>query len=267
MTAPAASAAALRSEEGSSGSASVELALRMGDNCLILGHHISEWCGHAPTLEDDIATANTALDLIGQARFWLDLAGELEGAGRTADMLAYLRDSGGFRNLLIVELPNGDFARTLMRQFLFDAWHLPMLEGLKGSVDSRISGIAEKAWKEVSYHLDRSADLIVRLGDGNAESHGRMQEALNYLWPYRGEMVRADGIDEALGLSGIGVDMGEISLAQGAWIDRTFEAATLRKPISEYDYRGGKEGVHTEHLGYILAEMQFLQRAYPGLEW
>ena len=159
-----------------------EFLQRMGDNALILGHRVSEWCGHSPALEEDIALSNTALDLIGQTQLWLGLAGEVEGKGRSADDLAYLRDALDFRNVLIVERPNGDFGKTLMRQFLFDAWHYQQLKALKGSSDRRIAEIAEKAFKEVSYHLERSGDLVIRLGDGTAESHRRMQEALDDLW-------------------------------------------------------------------------------------
>ena len=169
--------------------------LRMGDNCLVLSHRLSEWCGHAPALEEDIALANTALDLIGQAQLWLDLAGRMEGRGRSADDLAYLRDTHDFRNALLVEQRNGDFAKTLMRQFLFDAWHLPMVTALKISCEKDIADIAEKATPEITYHLDRSSDLIIRLGDGSEESHARMQDALNILWRYAEEFMISDDID------------------------------------------------------------------------
>ena len=161
---------------------------RTGDNTLILGHRVSEWCGHAPVLEEDIAISNTALDLIGQTQLWLELAASVEGKGRTADNLAFLRDVGGFRNVLLVERPNGDFGLTLMRQFLFDAYHMELLRALKASSDARVAEIAAKAAKEVAYHLERSADLIVRLGGGTEESHNRMQKSLNALWSYTGEM-------------------------------------------------------------------------------
>ena len=180
-----------------------ELLLRLGDTTLILGHRVSEWCGHAPALEEDIALANVALDLIGQTQMWLGLAAEVEGKGRTADDLAYLRDAWDFRNLLLVERPNGDFGHTLMRQFLFDAWHLELLEALRRSSDPRIAEIAAKAAKEVAYHLERSSDLVVRLGDGSAESHRRMQAALDALWPYVGEMFLGDAKDAAVTAAGI----------------------------------------------------------------
>lgn len=244
-----------------------EFALRMGDSCLILGHRVSEWCGHAPALEEDIALANIALDLIGQTQLWLELAGAAEGAGRSADDLAYLRDAGAFRNLLLVEQPNGDFGRTLMRQYLFDAWHSPMLKGLAASSEPRIAEIAEKAAKEAAYHLERSADLVVRLGDGNPESRRRMQEALDWLWPYSGELSTGDAVDEALLASGARPPLDAIAAAWTAHVDATLTAATLRKPEVGYMQSGGKTGVHSEHLGFILAEMQFLQRAYPGAPW
>ena len=244
-----------------------ELALRMGDNALILGQRVSEWCGHAPALEEDIALANVALDLIGQAQLWLGLAGEVEGRGRSADDLAYLRDVLDFRNVLLVEQPNGDFARTLMRQYLFDAWHLPTLRGLTASREPRVAEIAEKAAKEVAYHLERSADLVVRLGDGSAESHERMQRALDDLWPYTGEMIAPDATDAALAAAGLAPDPEGVADAWRAHVGATLEAATLRHPEGGYMHRGGKGGVHSEHLGYVLAEMQFMQRAYPGLEW
>ncbi|OAP36307.1 phenylacetic acid degradation protein [Sinorhizobium glycinis] len=244
-----------------------EFLLRMGDNALILGHRLSEWCGHAPALEEDIALANTALDLIGQTQLWLGLAGEMEGKGRTADNLAYLRDATEFRNVLLVERPNGDFGKTLMRQFLFDAWHLSMLQALRSSADKRIADIAEKAAKEVAYHLDRSRDLVIRLGDGTAESHRRMREALDDLWPYTGELFIGDAADEELAAAGLGPAPESLKAEWDGVVGETLTEATLKKPADGYMQRGGKRGVHTEHMGFILAEMQFLQRAYPGATW
>ncbi|MCP8938492.1 phenylacetate-CoA oxygenase subunit PaaC [Alsobacter sp. SYSU M60028] len=245
----------------------LEFLLRTGDNTLILGHRVSEWCGHSPVLEEDIALANTALDLIGQTQLWLGLAGEVEGQGRTADNLAYLRDAAEFRNVLLVERPNGDFGQTLMRQFLFDAWHFELLKALQGSTDPRVAEIAAKAIKEVSYHLERSADLVVRLGDGTAESHRRMQNALDELWSYTGELFVGDDADEALADAGVAPSPASLKPAWDAAVARVLGEATLAIPSSGYVHKGGKRGVHTEHLGYILAEMQFLQRAYPGATW
>lgn len=244
-----------------------QLLLRMGDSTLILGHRISEWCGHSPILEEDIAMANVALDLIGQTQFWLGLAAELQGEEKTADHLAYLRDAVDFRNLLLVEQPNGDYAHTLMRQFLFDAWHFLQLQALEQSTDSRVAEIAAKALKEVSYHLERSSDLLVRLGDGTDESHRRMQEALDNLWAYTGEMFMGDEYDVALAQAGVFPQPESLRDAWLACVSEVMEHATLKLPESSFMHKGGKQGRHTEHLGYILAQMQFLQRAYPGCTW
>jgi ring-1,2-phenylacetyl-CoA epoxidase subunit PaaC len=215
-----------------------------------------------------MALANTALDLIGQARLWLACAGEVEGLGRTEDQLAYFRDAHEFRNLLLVERPNGSYADTLMRQYLFDSWHALLLDGLTSSVDVRIAAIAEKARKEVSYHLRRSADLVVRLGDGTTESHRRMQEALDELWMYTGECFEADAVDTDLEAAGVAP---RLSALRESWlhqVDRTLAAATLTMPAPDaWMQKGGKQGRHSEHIGYLLAEMQFLQRAYPGQIW
>jgi ring-1,2-phenylacetyl-CoA epoxidase subunit PaaC len=240
-----------------------EFALRMGDNCLVLGQSVSAWCGHAPILEEDIALANVALDLIGQTRMWLGLAGELEGKGRSADDLAFLRDARAFRNCLLVEQPNGDFGQTLMRQFLFDAWHHPMLKALAGADDARIAEIAEKSVKEAAYHLDRSTDLIIRLGDGSDESHNRMQAALDALWRYTGELYAIDAIDEAV----IGSDLSKIEALYKDYTSKAFNEATLVIPEASFMHKGGKAGLHTEALGPLLADMQILQRSHPGAQW
>lgn len=245
----------------------LEFLLRIGDNTLILGHRVSEWCGHAPALEEDIALANTALDLIGQTRLWLGLAGEVEGKGRSADDLAYLRDGYDLRNILLVERPNGDFGKTLMRQFLFDAWHYLLLKALKGSSDTRIAEIAEKAFKEVCYHLDRSRDLVIRLGDGTAESHRRMQAALDDLWPFTGEMFISDALDAELVEAGVIPAPESLKVGWNEIVAEALAEATLKTPADGYMHKGGRRGVHTEHLGFILTEMQFLQRAYPGATW
>ena len=244
-----------------------QFALRMGDNCLILAQRISEWIGHAPVLEEDIGLANIALDMIGQTQLWLELAAEVEGKGRSADDLAYHRDAGAFRNLLLAEQPNGDFAHTIMRSFLFDAWHYHILTALAGSSDKRVAEIAEKAVKEVSYHLSRTTDLVVSLGDGTDESHARMQAAVDDLWPFTGEMFVADKVDETLNASGATPALENIRAQWETHVSKTLAGATLSQPDAGYMQKGGKRGVHTEHLGYILAEMQFLQRAYPNAAW
>ena len=239
--------------------------LRLGDNALILSERLGEWCGHGPVLEEDIALTNVALDLLGQARMWLGYAGEL--AGRDEDQLAFLRDAGEFRNVLLVEQPNGDFAHTMVRQFFFDAWHLLLLEKLSDSTDQRIRGIAAKALKEVTYHLRRSADWVVRLGDGTGESHSRMQHAVADLWIYTGELFEMDALENEMQQSGAGCDLAALHAPWSSEIARVFAEATLEIPGQTWMQHGGKRGVHSEKFGYILAEMQFLQRAYPGAKW
>ncbi|NDW47779.1 1,2-phenylacetyl-CoA epoxidase subunit PaaC [Ruegeria sp. PrR005] len=246
----------------------LQFLLRMGDNTLVLGHRVSEWCGHAPVLEEDIALANTALDLIGQTQMWLALAGEVQGEGKSADDLAFLRDAWDFRNALLVEVPNGDFGRTLMRQFLFDSWHKLMLERLKGSSDERVAAIAEKAVKEVTYHVERSRDTVIGLGDGTEESHARMQEALDYLWPYVGELFTGDAVDAEMVAAGIAPDPASLRADYDAIMAEVMAEATLSIPKSGFAHKGGRDGrMHTEHLGHLLTSMQWLQRAYPGARW
>lgn len=244
-----------------------ELALRMGDNALVLGQRVSLWCGHAPVLEEDIALANVALDLIGQASLWLGLAGDVEGKGRSADNLAFLRDARQFRNCLLVEQPNGDFGQTLMRQFLFDAWHLPMLKALTSSSDKRVAAIAEKSAKEAAYHLERSEDFVIRLGDGSEESHRRMQTALDLLWPFTGELTAADEIDETLASRSLAPDLSGINVQYTDYMTRVLGEATLCAAEDAPLRKGGKTGFHSEELGHILSDMQWLQRAYPGATW
>jgi len=245
-----------------------EFLLRQGDNALVLSHRVSEWCGHAPVLEEDIALANTALDLIGQTQMWLGLAGEVEGKGRSADDLAFLRDVWDFRNLLLVERPNGDFGHTMMREFLFDAFNAAHLAELTGSADSRIAAIAEKAAKEAAYHLERSRNTVVALGDGSQESHARMQAALEALWPYTGEMFENDSVSDELAASGIAPEPASLRAAWEAQVLPALAEATLAVPDSDFAHKGGKTGtMHTEHLGHLLTHMQWLQRAYPGATW
>ncbi|MPR08194.1 1,2-phenylacetyl-CoA epoxidase subunit PaaC [Microvirga tunisiensis] len=244
-----------------------EYLLRLGDNALILGHRLSEWCGHSPALEEDLALSNVALDLIGQTQLWLNLAGEVEGKGRDADKLAYLRDGRDFRNVLLVEQPNGDFAVTMARQFYFDAWHYLLLRELAGSRDPRIAEIAAKGLKEVTYHLERSRDWVLRLGDGTEESHRRMQTAIEDLWMYTGELFESDEIDQAMAGEGLGPDLATLQEPWLGLVRATAEEATLSLPQPGWAQKGGKRGIHSEHLGYILADLQFLQRAYPNATW
>ena len=245
-----------------------EFLCRMGDNTLVLGHRVSEWCGHAPVLEEDIALANTALDLIGQTQMWLGLAGEVEGANRSADDLAMLRDAWDFRNCLLVEQPNGDFGQTMMRQFLFDSWHLAMLGELQNSSEPRVAEIAAKAIKEVQYHVERSGDTVIGLGDGTSESHQRMQKALDLLWPYVGELFVPDAVDTAMAEAGIAPDLTKLRARFDSHIGNVLSEATLTIPDSTFAHKGGKSGAqHSEHLGHLLTQMQWLQRAYPGASW
>ena len=246
--------------------AEVEFLLRLGDNALILGHRVSEWCGHAPVLEEDIALANVALDLIGQTQLWLGLAAEHQGKGKTADDLAFLRDAWDFRNVLLVEQPNSDFGQTMMRQFLFDAWHKPYLQALTQAKDAEIAAIAEKSLKEVTYHLERSADIVIALGDGTEESRDKMQAALDKLWPYVGEMFAHDAVDDAL--PGIAPDAIAVRSVFDATLQNVLGEATLTAPESQFAHQGGRTGKrHSEHLGHLLSTMQWLQRAYPGATW
>ena len=244
-----------------------EYLLRLGDNALILGHRLSEWCGHSPALEEDLALSNVALDLIGQTQLWLNLAGEVEGKGRDADKLAYLRDGRDFRNVLLVEQPNGDFAATMARQFYFDAWHYLLLRELTGSKDPRIAEIAAKGLKEVTYHLERSRDWVLRLGDGTEESHRRMQTAIDDLWMYTGELFESDEIDQAMAGEGLAPDLATLHEPWLGLVRATAEEATLSLPQPGWAQKGGKRGIHSEHLGYILTDLQFLQRAYPNATW
>lgn len=244
----------------------VEFLLRLGDNALVLGHRISEWCGHAPVLEEDVALANVALDMIGQTQLWLGLAGKIEDDGRSADDLAFLRDAWDFRNVLLVEQPNRDFGVTMMRQMLFDIWHKLYLTELASCADTEIAAIAQKSLKEVTYHLERSSDVVIALGDGTEESHGRMQAALDRLWPYVGELFQTDAVDAAL--PGIAPDAAALRAAYDAQLTTLLETATLVRPNSDFAHKGGRDGSrHTEHLGHMLATMQVLQRSYPGATW
>ena len=242
--------------------------LRLGDNALILSQQLSTLCGKGPALEEDLALANVALDLLGQARLWLSLAARIEGRGRTEDDLAFLRDVPQLRNCLLVEQPNGSYADTLMRQFYFDTGHYHLLAGLARGSDPEMAGIAAKAVKEVAYHLRRSSDLVVRLGDGTHDSHARMQAAADRLWPYTGELYRVGQGDAALHADGVAPDGDALRKVFLAHVHEVFTEATLSYPDPAAWMQDSANGArHSEHLGYILAEMQFLQRAYPGARW
>lgn len=241
--------------------------LRLGDTSLVLGQRLGEWVGHAPALEEDLGLANLSLDLIGQARLFLTYAGEIEGGGRDEDALAFLRDAPSFVNLTLAEQPNGDFGRTIVRQFLLDAWQREVYEELQASRDARLGSIAVKALKETRYHVHYSAGWLVRLGDGTAESRRRVGQALEDLWRFTDELFAADEVDEQLARLGIAPVLADLKPRWLARVDTTLREATLERPASSPYPWHGKRGVHTEHLGHMLAEMQHLQRAYPGARW
>jgi ring-1,2-phenylacetyl-CoA epoxidase subunit PaaC len=241
--------------------------LRLADTSLVLGQRLGEWVGHAPALEEDLGLANLALDVIGQARLLLSYAGEVEGLGRDEDALAFLRDAPEFLNLALVEQPNGDFAQTIVRQFLLDAWQLEVYEGLRASADTRLAAIAAKALKESRYHYRFSSGWLIRLGDGTDESHRRAQEALEGLWRFTDELFAVDEVDEHVADVGIAPRLEELQPRWATHIDEVLSEATLQRPANVRYPWHGKRGVHTEHLGHMIAEMQYLQRAYPGARW
>lgn len=246
----------------------VEFVLRLGDSALLLAQRLSGWVGHAPTLEEELALANIALDLLGQATMLLEHAGALEGLGRDADALAYLRDAPDYRNLLLCERPNGDFAHTIVRQLFYEAYAFELWRSLLDSSDETLAGIAGKAIKETRYHLEHVADWLTRLGDGTDESHDRTARAVHDLWPYSGEAFVADAVDDAMEAAGIAPSCATL---EGPWRDTlatTFASATLALPDDDaWQQVGGKQGRHTEDLGFVLAELQYLQRTYPGSIW
>lgn len=233
----------------------------------MLGHRLSEWCGHGPILEEDIALANIALDLIGQATLLLKLAGEVEGKGRSEDALAYFREAIDYRNVQMVELPNGDYAFTIVRQFLFDVFSYHLLEELQKSTNKELAGIAAKGFKEVRYHVRHSSEWVVRMGDGTAESHMRAQKALDHLWRFTGEMFETDKIDEQMIADGIGANVEAIAPKWKAVVEDVMKRATLIIPNDPPAMTGGRKGRHTEHLGHMLSEMQIVARSHPGAEW
>lgn len=245
----------------------LQYTLRLADNALVLGHRLSEWVGHAPVIEEDLAFGNMGLDLIGQARSLYTYAGEVEGEGRDEDALAYLRDANAYRNILLVEQPNGDFAATMVRQLLYAAFAYPYFEALTRSKDATLAAIAAKAAKEMAYHLRHSAEWVIRLGDGTDESRARAQGALEELWPYTAEMFEVDQVERALIEAGIAVDPASLRATWDKTIDDVLGEAMLTRPQDGYMQSGGRSGRHSEHLGFILAELQFLQRAYPGATW
>lgn len=245
-----------------------EYLLRLGDTAMIQGQRLSQWIGHAPALEEELALANVGLDLIGQARNWLEYAAELLDDGRDADRLVFMRQEREYRNLLLVEQPNGDFAVTMLKQFLYDAWHFQVLHGLSASSDERIAGIAAKGLKEVTYHLRRSSEWVERMGDGTDESHARMLKAVEQLWRYSVELLETSEAEQALQANGVLGEQGDLAAAWHSKVADVFARATLPLPAPASPfYLSARKGLHTEHLGMLLAEMQYLPRAYPDATW
>ena len=253
--------------ESAVNTAHIDYLLRIADSALILGQRLSEWCGRGPVIEEDIALTNTALDLIGQARLLLTHAGGLEGRGRDEDAIAFLRAEHEYRNLTICELPNEDFGRTCLRNCLFAAFQMQLWQALARSSDAQLAAIAGKSVKETRYHLQHASDWTVRLGDGTEESHARMQRALDYLWPYTAEFFSATATDEQANAAGIGPAWSSLATAWEESVLPVLEVATLKVPVRTPFLSRGKEGRHSEHMGHLLAEMQYLQRAHPGARW
>ena len=248
----------------------LELLLRLGDDRLVLGHRLSEWCGHAPILEEDIALANVALDLLGQATLFLRRAGEVEGKGRDEDALAYFREATEFRNCLLVEQPNGDFAFTIARQFLFDVHAVVTLDALSRSTNAEIAAIAAKSLKEAKYHVRHSGEWMLKLGDGTDESHRRAQRALDELWRFTPELFVADGVAARLAVQGVAPDLPALRPQWDGLVRDVAARATLTTPhesVHSAHLRGGRAGMHSEHLGHLLAEMQIVARSHPGAKW
>ena len=241
--------------------------LRMGDDSLILSQRLSQLCGHGPILEEDIALTNVALDLIGLATLLLEYSGELADQPKTNDELAYLRLEKEYVNTILVEQPNGHFGDTIMRQFLFDAYRKPLLENLLDSTDMRLAGIAEKSLKETKYHLRHSSEWVIRLGDGTEESHKRIQNSLESLLRYAHELFFENEVDELLIAKGIVPSAEIIFHIWEKTLHDVFKEATLSLPKNNWKFQGGREGRHSEHMGYLLAEMQYMQRTYPNMEW
>lgn len=244
-----------------------DFVIRLGDNALVNGQRLSEWCGHGPFLEEDVAMANAALDLIGRARLLLTYAGEIEGKSRTEDDFAYYRNERDWHNFLIAELPRGDFGFTMARQLMIDVYDHHLYQSLLNSTDQTLAGIAAKTVKECEYHVRRSSDWVIRLGNGTDESHSRIQQGLNEVWSYATEFFRFDDVDEKMQASGVVPGLTELEADWNSNITRILEEAGIRRPEQDHFPDGGRKGLHTEHMGYLLAEMQSVPRAYPGLQW
>lgn len=241
--------------------------LRLADSGLILGQRLGEWCGHGPALEEDIALTNIALDLLGQSNSFFEYAGKLGGENKSADDLAFLRKENEYMNFLMVEQANGHFGDTIARQFLFDAFNYFNFQFLAQSADENIAGISQKAIKEVTYHIRHSREWMLRLGDGTEESKLKIQSAIDNLWMYTGEFFKKDEIDEIMHKAGIAPDLDEIKKNWHELVSGVLDEATLKEPGEVWMLHGGKQGKHTENLGYILTDLQYMQRTYPNSEW
>ncbi len=241
--------------------------LHLADNALIIGHRNSEWCGHGPVLEQDIAITNIALDHLGQARNFYQYAATLKGDGATEDTLAYLRTEREFRNCLLAEQPNGDWAQTILRQFLFSNYQWLLYTSLVNSKDEQIAAISNKALKEVTYHLRWSSEWVIRLGDGTEESHQRILDAVSNLWPYTGELFIPADFETTAMKENTGADISQLKGPWEAKVREVFDEAFLPMPAAGFSQTGGKQGLHTEYMGYILAELQYMQRTYPSSQW
>lgn len=244
----------------------IDYSLHLADNALVLAQRNAEWCGHGPVLEQDIAITNISLDLIGQARNFYQYAAQLRADGSTEDSLAYLRTEREFKNCLLAEQPNGDWAQTLLRQFFFSAYQSLLYQQLQNHPDEQLAAIAAKSLKEVIYHLRWSSEWVIRLGDGTEESHNRLQQALDLLWMYTGELSEPADYETTVLQAG-SVNISNLKEKWTQKVKEVLEEATLTMPGQTYMQKGGKQGIHTEHLGYILTELQYLQRTYPGAEW
>jgi len=239
----------------------------IADNALILGQRLGELCGHGPNLETDIAMTNIALDLLGQTRSYYQYAAKLTGENATEDTIAFLRNEREYKNVLLVEQPNTDFAYSIVRQFLFDNYHLLLLTELQNSKDETLVAIAKKSIKEVSYHKRFSSDWIRRLGDGTEESHNKMQTAINDLWTYTDELFHQTDADKIMAEQGIGVDVTKLKEIYYNQINEILAESTLKTPDMKYFQKGGKQGIHSEHMGYLLADLQYMQRTFPNMNW
>ncbi len=239
----------------------------IADNALILGQRLGELCGHGPNLETDIAMTNIALDLLGQTRSYYQYAAKLQGDNATEDTIAFLRNERDYKNVLLVEQPNTDFAYSIVRQFLFDNYHLLLLTELQKSNDETLVAIAKKSIKEVSYHKRFSSDWIRRLGDGTTESHDKMQSAINNLWTYTDELFHQTDADKIMVSQGIGVDVTKLKETYYNQINEILAESTLQTPDMKYFQKGGKEGIHSEHMGYLLSDLQYMQRTFPNMNW